>query len=56
MGKLSTLEAITDSEKHVQKLNRVYSVLSNIFKTIVRVRDKQFIKKTCCSGNCTLKL
>ncbi len=45
MGKLNTLEAITDSEKHVQKLNRVYSVLSNIFKTIVRVRDKQFILK-----------
>ena len=42
MGKLSTLEAITDSEKHVQKLNRVYSVLNNIIKTIVRVCDKQF--------------
>jgi len=42
MGKLSTLEAITDSEKHVQKLNRVYSVLNNIFNTIVRIRNKQF--------------
>lgn len=36
------------AEKQIQRLSRVYSVLSNINKTIVRVRDKQFLFEEAC--------
>ena len=36
------------AEKQIERLNRVYTVLSNINKTIIRVRDKQFLFEEAC--------
>ena len=36
------------AEKQIERLNRVYSVLSNINKTIIRVRDKQLLFEEAC--------
>ncbi len=37
------------AEKQIERLNRVYTVLSNINKTIVRVRNKQLLFEEACS-------
>jgi hypothetical protein len=36
------------AEKQIERLNRVYTVLSNINKTIIRVRDKQLLFEEAC--------
>ena len=39
---------LKNAEAHVKRLNRVYSVLSDVNQTIVRVRDSNEIMKTAC--------
>ena len=36
------------AEKQIERLNRVYTVLSNINKTIIRVRDKNILFEEAC--------
>jgi PAS domain S-box-containing protein len=50
-GLFGTLQDITKlklAEENIKKLNRVYTVLSNINKTILRTRDKQELLDKAC--------
>jgi len=47
-GAIRDITERKQAEKQIQRLNRVYTVLSNINKTIVRVRDKQFLFEEAC--------
>jgi len=51
IGLFGSIQDITKhkiAEIQIERLNRVYSVLSNINKTIIRVRDKQLLFKEAC--------
>jgi signal transduction histidine kinase/DNA-binding response OmpR family regulator len=42
------IEISKHAEERIQKLNRIYAVLSNINQAIVRIHDKEQLLKDCC--------